>query len=115
MPDRRRFIASLSLLYTSLLAGLAVAKEHTLLNASYDVTRELYKDINQAFTAAWLKRMGETVRVDQSHAGSSAQVRAVIEGLEADVVTMNQALDIDLIARKAGLLPADWAARLPNR
>jgi sulfate transport system substrate-binding protein len=86
----------------------------TILNVSYDVTRELYKDINQALISDYKQRTGESVVVQQSHAGSSAQVRAVIEGLDADVVTMNQALDIDTIAEKSGLVPKDWAARLPN-
>lgn len=88
--------------------------EVTLLNVSYDVTRELYKDINEAFIADYAKRTKQTVAVQQSHAGSSAQVRAVIEGLEGDVVTMNQALDIDTIATKSDLLPKDWASKLPN-
>jgi sulfate/thiosulfate-binding protein len=86
----------------------------TLLNVSYDVTRELYKDIDAAFSEDFKQRTGKAVVVQQSHGGSSAQVRAVVEGLEADVVTMNQALDIDTIAQKSGLLPASWADRLPN-
>jgi len=85
----------------------------TLLNASYDVTRELYRDINPAFAAAWKKQTGGEVAINQSHGGSSKQARAVIDGLPADVVTMNQALDIDAIAG-AGLLSKDWASRLPN-
>jgi sulfate transport system substrate-binding protein len=86
-----------------------------ILNVSYDVTRELYKDVNAAFVADWKQRTGEQVEVQQSHGGSSAQVRALLEGLEADVVTMNQALDIDSIAEKSDLVPKDWAARLPNQ
>ena len=85
----------------------------TLLNVSYDVTRELYREINPAFAASWKKQTGGDVIINQSHGGSSKQARAVIDGLPADVVTMNQALDIDAIAG-AGLLPQDWAARLPN-
>ena len=85
----------------------------TLLNVSYDVTRELYRDINPAFAASWKKQTGGEVTINQSHGGSSKQARGVIDGLPADVVTMNQALDIDAIAG-AGLLPQDWAARLPN-
>ena len=92
----------------------AHARDLTLLNASYDVTRELYKDVNAAFGAAWKQRTGDAVTINQSHGGSSKQARAVIEGLPADVVTMNQALDIDLIAGESGLLPQDWASRLPN-
>jgi sulfate transport system substrate-binding protein len=85
----------------------------TLLNVSYDVARELYKEINPAFQRAWKQQTGEDVIVNQSHGGSSKQARAVIDGLEADVVTMNQSSDIDAIAR-ARLIPEDWAKRLPN-
>lgn len=89
------------------------AAEQTLLNVSYDVTRELYKDINQAFAKQWLAKTGERVTINQSHGGSSKQARSVADGLEADVVTMNQSNDIDLLASR-GLLPADWQKRLPN-
>jgi sulfate/thiosulfate-binding protein len=92
----------------------AVARDVTLLNVSYDVTRELYKEINSAFAADWKRRTGDTVTIKQSHDGSSKQARAVVEGLPADVVTMNQALDIDLIAEKSGRVAKDWASRLPN-
>lgn len=90
------------------------ADDVTLLNASYDVTREFYRDVNPAFAAVWLAKTGQKVDVHQSHAGSSKQARAVIDGLQADVVTMNQTLDIDAIAEKGGQVPADWAKRLPN-
>lgn len=86
--------------------------EVTLLSVSYDVTRELYKDINPAFVAHWAQTTGEKVAVEQSHGGSSKQALSVANGLEADVVTMNQATDIDLLAR-SGLVPADWRQRLP--
>jgi sulfate transport system substrate-binding protein len=85
--------------FAALLFGTAQA-EVTLLNVSYDVTRELYKDINPAFVAHWTKTTGERIAVDQSHGGSSKQALSVANGLEADVVTMNQATDIDLLARK---------------
>ena len=85
----------------------------TLLNVSYDVARELYKEINPAFQRSWKQQTGEDVTVNQSHGGSSKQARSVIDGLEADVVTMNQSSDIDAIAR-AKLIPEDWAKRLPN-
>ncbi len=98
----------------ALTSGAAHARDVTVLNASYDVTRELYKDVNAAFGVAWRGRSGDTLTINQSHGGSSKQARAVIDGLPADVVTMNQALDIDLIAAQSGLLPQDWAARLPN-
>jgi sulfate transport system substrate-binding protein len=83
------------------------------LNVSYDVARELYKDYNQAFIKHWKAKTGETVTVNQSHGGSSKQAMSVVSGLEADVVTMNQSNDIDLIA-DAKLLPQDWSKRLPN-
>ncbi|MET0755734.1 MAG: sulfate ABC transporter substrate-binding protein [Pseudoxanthomonas sp.] len=93
-------------------AGSARAGE-ALLNASYDVARDLYRDLNRAFAAEWKSKTGKTVVIDQSHGGSSKQARAVIEGLEADVVTMNNALDIDQVA-KSGLLPKNWSTRLPG-
>lgn len=95
------------------LPALALAQQ-TLLNVSYDVTRELYKDINPAFVAAWKAKTGETVTINQSHGGSSKQAMSVVNGLEADVVTMNQSNDIDLLSSRGGLLPADWAKRLPS-
>jgi sulfate transport system substrate-binding protein len=84
-----------------------------LLNVSYDPTRELYKDINAAYAAYWLTRTGQTVTIDQSHGGSGAQARAVIDGLQADVVTLALAYDIDSIADHAKLLPETWQTRLP--
>lgn len=98
----------------SLLALSALAQaDETLLNVSYDVTREFYKDYNQAFAQYWKQKTGETVTVNQSHGGSSKQIRAVADGLEADVVTMNQANDIDVLAERK-LIPTDWRKRLPN-
>ncbi|MDC8785393.1 sulfate ABC transporter substrate-binding protein [Roseateles koreensis] len=85
----------------------------TLLNVSYDVSRELYKEINPAFAAAWKAKTGKSVTLNQSHGGSSKQIGSVIGGLEADVVTMNQATDVDMLAEK-GLTPADWRKRFPN-
>ncbi|UUZ48386.1 substrate-binding domain-containing protein [Massilia sp. B-10] len=90
------------------------AAETELLNVSYDVARELYKDINPAFIADWKKKTGETVTVKQSHGGSSKQARSVADGLEASVVTMNQANDIDMLAER-GLVAADWAKKFPER
>ena len=92
----------------------AAASAATLLNASYDPTRELYSDINAAFARLWQSRTGEKVSVRQSHGGSGKQARAVIDGLEADVVTLALAFDIDEIARRSKLLPADWQKRLPH-
>ncbi|WP_323143506.1 sulfate ABC transporter substrate-binding protein [Massilia phyllosphaerae] len=91
----------------------AQAAEVELLNVSYDVARELYKDVNPAFIAAWKKSSGETVTIKQSHGGSSKQARAVADGLPASVVTMNQANDIDMLADR-GLVAADWAKKFPN-
>jgi sulfate/thiosulfate-binding protein len=85
----------------------------TLLNVSYDPTRELYADINPAFAAAWKAKTGQTVTIEQSHGGSGKQARSVIDGNEADVVTLALALDVDQIA-KAGLIDAGWEARLPQ-
>ncbi len=85
-----------------------------LLNVSYDPTRELYKDINAAYADYWKGRTGQTVTIDQSHGGSGAQARAVIDGLAADVVTLALAYDIDSIAARAHLLPANWQTRLPD-
>jgi sulfate/thiosulfate transport system substrate-binding protein len=92
----------------------AQAAPTTLLNVSYDVTREFYKDYDAAFIAHWKQASGEQVVVNQSHGGSSKQARSVIDGLDADVITMNQATDIDILAERGGLVPADWAKRLPN-
>jgi sulfate transport system substrate-binding protein len=84
------------------------------LNVSYDPTRELYQDFNAAFAKYWEGKSGEKVTVKQSHGGSGKQARSVIDGLEADVVTLALAYDIDVIAEKARLLPADWQKKLPN-
>jgi sulfate transport system substrate-binding protein len=86
----------------------------TLLNVSYDPTRELYTEVNAAFAKNWKEKTGQAVTTNQSHGGSSKQARAVIDGLEADVVTLALAYDIDSIADKGKLLPADWQKRLPN-
>jgi sulfate transport system substrate-binding protein len=86
----------------------------TLLNVSYDPTRELYKAFNDAFAAKWLKDTGETVTIEQSHGGSGKQARAVIDGLDADVVTLALEGDIDAIASKTKKIPENWKTRLPN-
>jgi sulfate transport system substrate-binding protein len=100
-------------------AGLALfapaaGAETVLLNVSYDPTRELYADYNQAFTAHWKKKTGQDVSIRQSHGGSGKQARTVIDGLQADVVTLALAYDIDALAKQGKLLPANWQARLPN-
>src|SRR5215210_2377647 len=97
------------------IGGTAAAQEKvTLLNVSYDPTRELYKEINAAFVREWKRRTGQDVEIKQSHGGSGAQARAVIDGLEADVVTLGLAYDIDAIAEKAKTIPADWQKKLPH-
>ena len=96
------------------LPGLAQGGEVTLLNVSYDPTRELYQDYNVAFAKYWKAKTGQTVNIQQSHGGSSKQARAVIDGLQADVVTLALAYDIDAISENAGLLPANWQKRLPQ-
>jgi sulfate/thiosulfate transport system substrate-binding protein len=86
----------------------------TLLNASYEPTRRFYSDLNKAFAAQWQAEQGEKITIYQSHAGSGAQARSVTFGLEADVVTLALAYDIDTIVERAKLLPGDWQKRLPN-
>jgi len=100
-------------------AGLALSAaahaDSTLLNVSYDPTRELYQEIDAAFARQWLANTGEKVTIQQSHGGSGKQARAVIDGLEADVVTLALAYDVDALHDRAGLLPEDWQSRLPHR
>ena len=106
-----------TLLVGAALAGAAfgaLAKDFTLLNVSYDPTRELYVEYNAAFAKAYKAKTGDTVTVKQSHGGSGKQARSVIDGIDADVVTLALAYDIDEIAAKAKLLPADWQKRLPH-
>lgn len=119
MSGRRLKIlcALISVAVTALLAarvGHARADQITILNASYDSTRELYQAINAQFEKDWKGRTGDDVTINQSHGGSGKQARAVIDGLEADVVTLGLAGDIDAIAAKAGLLPSNWQSRLPD-
>jgi sulfate/thiosulfate-binding protein len=106
---------ALSLLGLLLFVAHAGAKDVELLNVSYDPTREFYREVNAAFAAEWKAKSGDDVTVQASHGGSSKQARAVIDGLEADVVTLALAFDIDAIAEKSKLLAADWQARLPQR
>ena len=116
---QRKVLVVTGLLVAGLLLLLSVpggaqGGEVTLLNVSYDPTRELYQDFNQAFAKYWKAKTGQTVNIEQSHAGSSKQARAVIDGLQADVVTLALAYDIDAISQNAGLLPAAWQKRLPE-
>ncbi len=96
------------------LAGQEPTKDVTLLNVSYDPTRELYQEYNAAFAKYWKQKTGQNVTVNQSHGGSGKQARAVIDGLEADVVTLALAYDIDAIHENGGLLPKEWQKRLPE-
>src|SRR5450830_1495648 len=100
-------------LATLALTATQFAAAQTLLNASYDVSREFYKDVNAAFVAHWKKTTGKDVKIDQAHGGSSAQARAVNDGLDADVVSMNTTTDIDFLA-STGVVAKDWAQRFPN-
>jgi sulfate transport system substrate-binding protein len=112
MSISRRLLLALSLGVLALPLA-ARAADVQLLNVSYDVARELYKEVNPAFIADWKKNTGETITINQSHGGSSKQARSVADGLEASVVTMNQANDIDMLAEH-GLVAADWAKKFPH-
>jgi sulfate/thiosulfate-binding protein len=107
-------LRTLLLAFGLTLAAAAAAKDVKLLNVSYDPTRELYRDFNAAFAKDWQQKKGQKVEIENSHGGSGKQARAVIDGLEADVVTLALAYDIDSIAQRAKLLPADWQKRLPE-
>ncbi len=102
-----------ALLFASLLSQTAIA-DVSLLNVSYDPTRELYQEFNAAFAKHWQAQTGETVSVKQSHGGSGKQARSVIDGLEADVVTLALSNDIDELHQNGALVPANWQSRLPH-
>ncbi|MEQ1602047.1 MAG: sulfate ABC transporter substrate-binding protein [Methylophilaceae bacterium] len=102
------------LILAALMAASSAYADTALLNVSYDVTREFYREYNTAFINYWKQKTGETVTVNQAHGGSSKQVRSVADGLEADVVTMNQSNDIDVLYERGKLIPKDWQKRLPN-
>jgi sulfate/thiosulfate transport system substrate-binding protein len=111
----KRWVAALALgaATAATLIGQAHAEDQTLLNVSYDPTRELYQQVNQAFGKQWKAQTGETVTFKQSHGGSGAQARSVLDGLQADVVTLALAYDIDALANK-GLIDRNWQKRLPD-
>ncbi|MGH8230737.1 MAG: sulfate ABC transporter substrate-binding protein [Steroidobacteraceae bacterium] len=124
-PSRQALPRLADALLAALLAGIVVvgcssstpapgSAAVTLLNVSYDPTRELYEAVNKAFSAQWLASTGEQVTIHQSHGGSGKQARAIIDGLEADVATLALGYDINELARTGGLIPANWATRLPN-
>jgi sulfate transport system substrate-binding protein len=107
-------IMPILVVFLSVASPALAQKNVTLLNVSYDPTRELYQEFNAAFAKYWQGKTGDVVVVNQSHGGSGKQARAVIDGLEADVVTLALAYDIDEIAQKAKLIPADWQKRLAD-
>ena len=111
-PHTLRKLAAVSAL--ALTVGASWAKDVTLLNVSYDPTRELYQEYNAAFAKHWKAKTGDTVTVKQSHGGSGKQARSVIDGIDADVTTLALAYDIDEIAQRAKLLPTDWQKRLKH-
>lgn len=96
------------------ISGLAAAADKTILNSSYDIARELFAAYNPLFVEHWQQQTGQRVAIDQSHAGSSTQAQAILQGLRADVVTYNQVTDVDILATRGNLLPADWQSRLEN-
>src|SRR5882672_4877406 len=106
--QRRLLIALGSAVIVGGAASVAQAAEVTLLNVSYDPTRELYVDFNKSFAEYWKKKTGDTVTINQSHGGSGRQARSVIDGLAADVVTLALAADVDAIATQGKLLPVNW-------
>ncbi|HEV8442354.1 MAG TPA: sulfate ABC transporter substrate-binding protein [Steroidobacteraceae bacterium] len=112
--NRRLLVALAAAVFVGGTGQAAQAREITLLNVSYDPTRELYADFNKAFAEYWKKKTGDDVKVSQSHNGSGRQARAVIDGLAADVVTLALAADIDAIATNGKLLPLNWEERLPQ-
>ena len=114
MTTARTFLRTAATLALAAAAGLAAAKDITLLNVSYDPTRELYQDYNAAFAKYWQAKTGDKVSVKQSHGGSGKQARSVIDGLEADVTTLALAYDIDEIAERAKLIAPDWQKRLKH-
>src|SRR5688500_3932342 len=111
---KQKLLVSVAFATLAMAAGQVSAKEITLLNVSYDPTRELYVDFNKAFAEHWKKKTGDEVKVNQSHGGSGRQARSVIDGLAADVVTLALAADIDAIAANGKLLPVNWEERLPD-
>src|SRR5271156_4203125 len=107
-------LASFAIFVLGLSATFAPAKQINLLNVSYDPTRELYEDYNNVFAAYWKKQTGDDVVVSQSHGGSGKQARAVIDGLQADVVTLGLPPDIDAIVNAAHIIGPKWESRYPN-
>ncbi len=114
MNNFTKIIAALALALPLAAISNTSAADITLLNVSYDPTRELYQDFNAAFSRHWLEKTGDKVTVKTSHGGSGKQARAIIDGLDADVATLALAYDVDQLAEKAKLIPKDWQKRLPH-
>jgi sulfate/thiosulfate transport system substrate-binding protein len=112
--EARGYVGFALALILVMASAAAPAATFKLLNVSYDPTRELYEEYNKAFAAYWKGKTGDTVIVSQSHGGSGKQARSVIDGLEADVVTLALAYDVDALANQGGLIPKNWQTRLPN-
>jgi sulfate transport system substrate-binding protein len=110
-----KIVSRITLGLVCLAGSFAAAKTVTILNVSYDPTRELYKAFNDSFAKSWKAKTGQTVNFEMSHGGSGKQARAVIDGLEADVVTLALAYDIDALYEQAKLIPQDWQSRLPDK
>lgn len=106
-------LAGLGIVAPAAAQAAAPAGDVTLLNVSYDPTRELYQDVNRAFVKQWKAQTGANLKIRQSHGGSGKQARTVIDGLDADVVTLGLAYDVDEVSRR-GLIAKDWAQRLPH-
>jgi sulfate/thiosulfate transport system substrate-binding protein len=114
MPRFSRFKAALAAVALTTVTATTAFADAVLLNVSYEPTRELHKDLGAAFAEEWKAKTGETVEFKASHGGSSKQARAVIDGLDADVVTLGMAADIDAITERTGKIPPDWEKRLPH-
>lgn len=114
MKSRLKGLITGLALSASLFAPVAVSADRELLNSSYDVAREVFAAYNLHFNEYWREKTGDNVEINQSHAGSSKQAQAIIQGLKADVVTFNQVTDIDILHTRGNLIPENWAERLPN-
>src|ERR1035441_5094024 len=114
MSHRLRIVALGFVLAAIAWPAVVAARDLTLLNVSYDPTRELYQEFNTAFAKTWKARTGDDVSIKASHGGSGKQARSVIDGLDADVVTLGLAGDIDALANNGGWVPRDWQKRLPH-
>jgi len=110
----KNFARSVAVAVLVVYSGATVAADRSILNSSYDIARELFAAYNPMFKEYWEEKTGETVEIEQSHAGSSTQARAILQGLRADVVTYNQVTDVNILAERGNLIPDDWQSRLEN-